>query len=122
MKPYQTLTLPDKLVEQFGPQFKGTYTVHLLNAKEYLQTAEELTLKKRQELQKQDEVFNGQISEIELRTAIVYKAVTKDDNPLPEDIPSKLYEILAYVAIPLNMLNQDEGVELLKLFRSAKGN
>jgi hypothetical protein len=122
MEPYQTITLPEKLIEQLGPQFKGTYTIHILNAKEYLQTAEELTLKKRQELQAINETFNGQISEVALRTAIVYKSVTKDGQPLPEDIPSKLYEILAYVAIPLNMLNQDEGVELLKLFRPTKRN
>jgi hypothetical protein len=39
MEPYQTITLPEKLIEQLGPQFKGTYTIHILNAKEYLQTA-----------------------------------------------------------------------------------
>jgi hypothetical protein len=124
MKQAQTFTLTPELAAQygFGQEHQGTYIINQLNAKEYLQAAEELTQQKRLESQTQGETFKGQLNETDLRNAIFYKTVTKDGQPLAQDIPSKLYEILAFVAIPLNMLSQDEGTALLKLFRPATTN
>jgi hypothetical protein len=115
MKPYKIFVPPKSLLAQIGQEYAGVYTVYILDAKEYLETAETLTQTKRFEAQKrgeQTEVF----TEAELRSAILYRCTTKDGGPLPKDLPSKLYEILSCVAIPLNMLTQEEGRQLLECF------
>jgi hypothetical protein len=122
MKPHQTFTPPAQLLAQIGEEYNGTYTVHILNAKEYLQAAEELIQAKRFEAQKKGETWKGNIPETELRNAILHASVTKDGQPLPQELPSKLYEILSFVAVPLNMLSQEEGQNLLESFRPAPKN
>lgn len=122
MKAYKTFVPPTSLLAQLGEEWSGTYTIHVLTAKEYLNVAEELTQKKRLESQAKNKVWVGEITETELRSAVIYRAVTKDGAALTADLPSKLFEILAFIAVPLNMITQSEGQELLKLFRDPTKN
>ncbi|MDR0470725.1 MAG: hypothetical protein LBH79_03220 [Nitrososphaerota archaeon] len=119
MKPHKTFVPPQWLLDQIGSEYAGTYTVYVLDAQEYLETAETLTRTKRYEAQKQGETAEV-FTESELRSAILYRCVTKDTGPLPKDLPSKLFEILSVVAIQLNMLTQDEGRQLLECFCDPK--
>jgi hypothetical protein len=118
----ETYLVSKNLMLQIGDEHAGTYVIHVLSAKEYLEASEDLIQQKRLEAQKVGNDFNGQISEIELRRAIVYKAVTKNGKQLPDDLPSKLYELLAVPAVQANMLTQEEGRELFKLFRDPPKN
>jgi hypothetical protein len=115
MRPYKVFVPPQSLLDQIGQEYAGAYAVHILDAQEYLETAEHLTVTKRFSAEAQGNLAVP-FTEAELRTAILYRCVTKDDAPLPKGLPSKLYEILSLVAIPLNMLTQEEGRALLECF------
>jgi len=121
MKPYKTFSPPKSLLDQIGQEYGGVYTVYVLDAKEYLETAETLTRNKRFSAEAQGKLAEP-FTESELRTAILYRCTTKDDAPLPKDLPSKLFEVLSCVAIPLNMLTQEEGRHLLECFCDPKEN
>jgi hypothetical protein len=121
MKPYKTFTPPEFLLSQIGVEYAGTYTIHVLNAKEYLQAAEELTQQKRFDAQKEGKQAEP-FTEAEFKVAILYKSVTKDGELLPQELPSKLYEILSSVAIPLNTYSQEEGRQLFECFRGPEKN
>jgi len=115
MKAYKTFSPPKWLLDQIGSEYGGVYTVYVLDAKEYLETAETLTRNKRFSAEAQGNLAEP-FTEVELRTAILYRCVTKDAASLPKELPSKLFEILSLVAIPLNMLTQEEGRMLLECF------
>ncbi|MCL2477616.1 hypothetical protein [Candidatus Bathycorpusculum sp.] len=121
MKAYKTFVPPKSLLAQIGSEYAGEYVVYILDAKEYLETAETLTRTKRYEAQKQGEQAEP-FTESELREAILYRSVTKDRGPLPKTLPSKLFEGLSCVAIPLNMLTHEEGRQLLECFCDTKEN
>lgn len=117
MKPHRTFDLPETVVKEIGEEWRGKYTVHLLNAREYLTVAEEMV----QELRESKE-WNGQISDIDLRYRITVKAVTLNNKPLDakKEIPSKLYEMLSMFALPLNTLSVKEGQDLFLASSTAK--
>ena len=121
MKPYKTFSPPKSLLDQIGSEYGGVYTVYVLTAQEYLETAETLTRNKRFSAEAQGKLAEP-FTESELRSAILYRCVLKDSGSLPKDLPSKLFEVLSLVAIPLNMLTQDEGRALLECFCDPKEN
>jgi len=121
MKPYKVFVPPQSLLDQIGQEYAGEYTVYVLDAKEYLETAETLTRTKRFSAEAQGKLAEP-FTESELREAILYRCVLKDSGPLPKDLPSKLFEVLSVVAIPLNMLTQEEGRMLLECFCDPKEN
>jgi len=109
MKPVKTFQIPREILEQIGKEWEGTYTVHMLNAREYLQTAEELVQEARQKPN-----WNGELSEMELKYRLTCKATTKDGQPLNpnSELPAKLYELLSSVALPVNTLTRAEAQQL----------
>ena len=56
---------------------------------------------------------------LKVRRAVVYASCTKDGAALPNDLPAKLFELLASVAVPLNTLDLKEQQELFSLFSLA---
>ena len=115
MKPIKTFTLPDSIIEAVGSEWKGTYTVHLLDAEEYLATGEDIV----NELRAKGE-WTGVMPEAKLKKRIVCKSITFNDKPLEPDafMPSKLFEVLQAYSVPLNMLSQQEAQDLF--LRSSK--
>lgn len=105
------------LMQQIGDEWAGTYTVRMLMSKEYLAVTEEVIQKLRSEAQIRGDVWNGVLPTSEVQRGLVFKACSKDGEALPDDIPAKLFEVLASVAIPLNTLDVAEGQQLYKLFR-----
>lgn len=113
----KTITLPETFLDVIGKEYAGEYAVKSLSATEYLKIMEDLIEKKRFEAKQKDVKWNGDLPSTDVRYAIVVNSCTKDGNGLPETIPSKLFELLASVAVSLNTLNDDEQRELYKLFR-----
>ena len=89
-------------------KWAGDYTVNILSAREYLAIGDELA---------RDLTVEQEIPRFKLQYEVVKKAVLKDGKPIEEDMPSKLYEALSSVVLPLNMLNQNEAAALFRLFR-----
>jgi hypothetical protein len=110
MKPVKTFSLPQQIVKQIGKEWDGKFTVHLLNAREYLEVGEDLIA----ETRSKNPSWNGELPETELRYRLVCKAVTFNDKSInPEtEIPSKLYEILQVEALPINTLSRQEVTDL----------
>ena len=108
MEPHKTFTLPKEIVESIGKKWAGDYTVNILSAREYLAIGDELA---------RDLTVEQEIPRFKLQYEVVKKAVLKDGKPIEEDMPSKLYEALSSVVLPLNMLNQNEATVLFRLFR-----
>jgi hypothetical protein len=104
-------------ISSVGSEYAGTYTVKSLMASEYLAMMEELIAAKRSESQLKGEDWTGDIPATEVRKAIVYKSTSKDGQPLPTDVPAKLFELLASVAVPMNSLDLAEQQALFQLFR-----
>ena len=115
MKPVKTFTIPDSIIEAIGSEWKGTYTVYLLDAEEYLATGEDIVT----ELREKGE-WHGIMPEAKLKKRIVCKSITLNEKPLAPDafIPSKLFEVLQAYSVPLNMLSQQEAQDLF--LRSSK--
>lgn len=113
----KSITLPQSFLDQIGSEYAGTYTVKSLMASEYLAMMENLISAKRAEAQLKDESWNGDVPVTEVRRAVVYAACSKDGSELPTDLPAKLFELLASVAVPLNTLDLKEQQELFSLFR-----
>ena len=105
------------LMQQIGDEWAGTYTVRMLMSKEYLAVTEEIIQAKRAEAQLRGDEWDGTIPLTEIRRGIVFKSCSKDGQPLAEDIPAKLFELLASVSVPMNTLDVSEGQALFTLFR-----
>jgi hypothetical protein len=86
-------------------------------AKEYLATAEQVIQELRSEANSKGETWTGILPQTMLHRAVVYAACRKDGEVLPDDIPSKLFELLASVAVPMNTLSEAEQRNLLSCFR-----
>ncbi len=111
MKPHDTITIPEEIAKQYDKEWSGTYEIHILNAREYLEAAEELV----QEIREKGE-YNGTLPEFVLQYHIVCKAVKHNGQPLnPKgDIPSKIYELLQFKALPLNTLTKNEATSFFQ--------
>lgn len=81
----------------------GTYIVHQLSARDYLQLIDDCVLYYRNQPN-----WNGEIADSEMKLRIVAASVTKDGHVLTTEIPSKLYEILASKALPVNTVSRQE--------------
>ena len=118
MKPIKTFQLPDSIVQAIGKEWAGAYTVHELNAREYVQALSEATSFMVEECAKQNAdkpeeertQWNGVISEDVMRVFLVCKSVTLNGRQLDPriDLPAKLYEPLSLMVLPLNTLSMDE--------------
>ena len=101
----QTITIP---VAMLGDKWAGVYKIHILSAREYLQVGESLVQQQRQ----RDANWNGQMDMNELRIMLVCKATLHNDKPVDPEMPSKLYEILSMIALPLNTISVQETEQL----------
>ena len=108
----QTIKVPASII---GDKWAGVYKIHLLSAREYLQVGEQLVQK-----QRKDPNWNGQMDMTELRIMLVCKATLRDDKSLDTEIPSKLYELLSAIALPLNTLSTQETEQLFLPSKQAK--
>ncbi len=113
----KTLTLPQELLSIVGKEYEGTYTVKMLMSKEYLNITEKIIQELRLQAQADSVIWDGVLPQTLVNRGIVYASVQKDGKALPDDIPAKLFEALASVAIPMNTLTQAEAQELYKSFR-----
>lgn len=96
-----------KLVEELGKEWEGEYEVSQLPANEYVNLGDELV----DEARKQGrDVFDVPRSQFNMR--LVLKACRHNGKALPQSVPSKLFEILANIALPLNTLSLAEKQEL----------
>ena len=102
-----TPELAEKL--QIDKKWTGKYEIRQLNAKEYLQIGEKCLQKVRMELIKQGRDNEPPvIPPFMFNFEVVLASVRFKGKRLPENIPSKLYEILSSYAIPLNLLTPQE--------------
>jgi hypothetical protein len=113
----KTITLPQSLVDEIGAEYAGTYTVRMLMSKEYLAVTERLIQEERERALQREQTWTGELPRTLIQRGLVYAACQKDGKPLPDDVPVKLYELLASAALPMNTLSQAEGQELYSLFR-----
>ncbi len=112
-----TLDINNPLIIEIGAEYAGTYKVRILMSKEYLQITETLIQELRSEAQKKCEEWNGILPSTSITRGIVYASCTKDDKALPDDIPAKLFEVLACATRSMNMLSDLERQTLFQLFR-----
>ena len=100
----QTITIPAAML---GDKWAGVYKIHILSAREYLQVGESLV-----QQQRKNPNWNGQMDMNELRINLVCKATLHNDKPVDPEMPSKLYEILSMIALPLNTISVQETEQL----------
>lgn len=108
MKAFKTFELPQSILDIIGEEWKGKYTVYTISAKEYRLFLEELLQAKRMS----NVEWDGNLQVTEVQEHILRKTVKFNDGSLPEEMPSKLYDLLYNIAIPLNMSTPAEAKAL----------
>jgi predicted nucleotidyltransferase len=92
MKVVKTFVLPDFL-KDLGDEWKGTYQICQINARELLAAVEE-----------------AQTNRVPVPYAVTIKSVLHNNKPLGmnSEIPCKLYEILSNLSLPYNLVDKRE--------------
>ncbi len=108
MKPFKSFELPQNVLDIVGEEWKGKYIVYTISAKEYRTFLEELIQSKRVSTPDWD----GNIQVTDVQEHILRKTVKLNDKDLPIEMPSKLYDLLFNIAIPLNMSTPAEAKAL----------
>ncbi|MFA5307005.1 MAG: hypothetical protein WC365_06170 [Candidatus Babeliales bacterium] len=118
MRAIETFRMPDSIIKTVGKQWDGLYTVHELDAREYLQAQssatslmiEEYALQNKDKPECEQLKWNGIIPEDIMTLHIVCKSVTLNGIELSPKFPppSKIYEPLSWKALPVNTISKNE--------------
>ena len=118
MRPIKSFELPQSMITAIGTQWLGKYVVHELDAREFVQCQssatsfmiEDYATQNRGKPENEQLQWDGIIPEDVMRKFIVCKSTVKDGielNPV-EHLPSKLYDALAMISLPANIISPQE--------------